>query len=54
MSKHFLCKEHREEFLIEANSFDEAQEEAEMWGGVAICEVKVISRNGNEVTFEKI
>lgn len=49
----YLCKEHDEEFTVRANSIEHAQELAEEWGGVAICKVKVISRRGNFVEFEK-
>jgi len=51
--KTYLCIEHGEEFLIDAYSLDEAREEAMMWGGEAICEVEVISRDGNRVEFVK-
>ena len=51
--KTYLCKEFDEEFLVSANSIEEAQEDAQVYGGVAICEVKVISREGNKVEFIK-
>jgi len=54
MSKHFLCKEDREEFLMEADSIDEAHDECQYWNAVVICEVKVISRDGNKVEYERI
>ena len=51
--KTYLCKEFNEEFLVSANTLEKAQEHAEEYGGVAICEVKVTSRDGNKVTFVK-
>ena len=52
-NKTYLCKEHGEEFLVNANSLGEAQEKASMYGGEAICEVEVTSRDGNRVEFIK-
>ena len=36
MINYYLCKEHDEFFTVKATSFVEAQEFAEMYGGVAI------------------
>ena len=50
---HYLCIEHGEEFLLQAVSLEEAREEASMWGGEAICKVRVVSQKGNEIEFIK-
>ncbi len=51
--EHYLCIEHGEEFLIKANSLEEAREEASMYGGEAICKVEVVSKEGNQIEFVK-
>lgn len=36
----FLCWEHGEEFIVTAPSLEDAQEQAAMWGGCVLREVK--------------
>ena len=50
---YYLCKEHGEEFLVQASSLEQAQEEAEVYGGEAICKVEVVSKKGNQIEFIK-
>jgi hypothetical protein len=37
--KKFVCKEHGEIFIVSADSLEEAQESAELWGGEAFREL---------------
>ena len=39
MSKYFLCVEHGEPFIVNASDFEDAEDQASMYGGSAIREL---------------
>ena len=49
----FLCWEHGEEFIVEASSMEDAQEQAAMWGGCVLREVKATKLKNGAYQFEK-
>ena len=52
--KYYLCIEHGEEFIVEAESFEDAKESAQLYGGECIRELTEKETQDHQNNYHEI